>query len=202
MGRRTRKVSRPLRAARRRATLRVQGAPGRVSGRRGAGVRHGIGHGRRGFRAWDATLSAVAGALAGFYVGTSRRGRRRVSESRRRGPESGRPFPRRSRPDMRTELSTAAWLSAAERLRCCATRPLREGGKADVGLRREGGAPRAARRGVRMPEGWRGALDQLLESLAHADQLDPLDVEGILALRSISERCAERIGERRAHPGG
>ena len=38
-------------------------------------------------------------------------------------------------------------------------------------------------------------LDQLLESLAHADQLDPLDVEGILALRSISERCAERIGE-------
>lgn len=27
------------------------------------------------------------------------------------------------------------------------------------------------------------------------DQLDPLDVEGILALRSISERCAERIGD-------
>ena len=38
-------------------------------------------------------------------------------------------------------------------------------------------------------------LDQLLESLAHADQLDPLDVGGILALRSISERCAERIGD-------
>lgn len=37
-------------------------------------------------------------------------------------------------------------------------------------------------------------LDQLLESLAHADQLDPLDVEGILALRSISEKCAARIG--------
>lgn len=36
-------------------------------------------------------------------------------------------------------------------------------------------------------------LDQLLESLAHADQLDQLDVEGILALRSISERCAGRI---------
>ena len=31
-------------------------------------------------------------------------------------------------------------------------------------------------------------LDQLVESLAHADQLDPLDVEGILALRSISEK--------------
>ena len=36
-------------------------------------------------------------------------------------------------------------------------------------------------------------LDQLLESLAHADQLDPLDVEEILALRSISQRCAGRI---------
>ena len=45
-------------------------------------------------------------------------------------------------------------------------------------------------------------LDQLLEFLAHADQLDPLDVEGILALRSISQRCAERIGNARAHPGG
>lgn len=38
-------------------------------------------------------------------------------------------------------------------------------------------------------------LDQLLESLAHADQLDPLDVEEVLALRSISERCAERIDD-------
>ena len=38
-------------------------------------------------------------------------------------------------------------------------------------------------------------LDQLLEPLAHADQLDPLDVEDILALRSISQRCAERIGD-------
>lgn len=38
-------------------------------------------------------------------------------------------------------------------------------------------------------------LDQLLESLAHADQLDPLDVEGVLALRSISQRCADRIGD-------
>lgn len=37
-------------------------------------------------------------------------------------------------------------------------------------------------------------LDQLIESLTHGDQLDPLDVEVILALRSISQRCAERIG--------
>lgn len=38
-------------------------------------------------------------------------------------------------------------------------------------------------------------LDQLLESPAHADQLDPLDVEGVLAPRAISERCAERIDD-------
>ena len=38
-------------------------------------------------------------------------------------------------------------------------------------------------------------LDQLPEPMAHADQLDPLDVEGILALRSISEKCAARILE-------
>ena len=38
-------------------------------------------------------------------------------------------------------------------------------------------------------------LDQLLESLAHADQLDLLDVGGVLALRSIIVRCAERIGD-------
>ena len=38
-------------------------------------------------------------------------------------------------------------------------------------------------------------LDQLLESLAHADQLDPHDVEWILALRLISEKCAARISD-------
>ena len=38
-------------------------------------------------------------------------------------------------------------------------------------------------------------LDQLPGPMAHADQLDPLDAEGILALRSISERCAGRIGD-------
>ena len=38
-------------------------------------------------------------------------------------------------------------------------------------------------------------LDQLIESLTHGDQLDPLDVEVILALRSISQRCAEHIGD-------
>ena len=184
------KVSRPLLAACRRATLRVQGAPGRVSDRRGGGVRHGIGHGRRGFRTWDATRRRLLGAREG-YVGTSRGGRRRVSESRRRYPN-------------RDGLSRAAHgryahgaaggeaALHAERLRCCAARPSEEGGRLLTGInekdeRRElldavADAGRLAR-----------GLDQLLESMAHADQLDPLDVEGILALRSISERCAERI---------
>ena len=81
-----------------------------------------------------------------------------------------------------------------ERLRCCVTRPLREGVELMLGYEEKlermelidavCDAGRLAR-----------GLDQLLESLAHADQLDPLDVEGILALRSISERCAERIGD-------
>ena len=38
-------------------------------------------------------------------------------------------------------------------------------------------------------------LDQPLESMAHADYLDPLDVKGVLALRSISQRCAARTGD-------
>lgn len=81
-----------------------------------------------------------------------------------------------------------------ERLRCCATRTSEERGQPMMGInekdeRRElldavSDAGRLAR-----------GLDQLLESMAHADQLDPLDVEGVLALRSISERCAERIGD-------
>ena len=60
------KVSRPLLAARRRATLRVQGAPGRVSSRRGGGVRYGIRHGRRGFRTWDAICRRLLGRSRGL----------------------------------------------------------------------------------------------------------------------------------------
>ena len=78
------KVSRPLLAARRRATLRVQGAPGRVSGRRGGGVRHGIGRGRRGPPGMGCDLSAVAGLPRGLAT-TSLRGRRAIAESRCRG---------------------------------------------------------------------------------------------------------------------
>ena len=69
MGEELEKVSRPLLAARRRATLRVQGAPGRVSDRRGGGVRYGIGHGRRGFRAWDAICRRLLGRSRGFTSG-------------------------------------------------------------------------------------------------------------------------------------
>lgn len=185
------KVSRPLLAACRRATLRVQGAPGRVFGSKGrrraawnpAWAPRPSGHGMR-------SVGDCWGAREG-YVGTSRGGRRRVSESRRRYPN-------------RDGLSRAAHgryahgaaggeaALHAERLRCCAARPSEEGGRLLTGInekdeRRElldavADAGRLAR-----------GLDQLLESMAHIDQLDPLDVEGILALRSISERCAERI---------
>ena len=63
-----------------------------------------------------------------------------------------------------------------ERLRCCATRPLREGG--ELMLDYEEKLERielidAVCDAGRLARG----LDQLLESLAHADQLDPLDVE-------------------------
>lgn len=43
---------------------------------------------------------------------------------------------------------------------------------------------------LQMREGWRGGLVQLLESMAHADQLDPLDVEGTCrAPRRSRGRC-------------
>lgn len=44
-----------------------------------------------------------------------------------------------------------------------------------------------------MQEGWLGALTSC-SSPWRMDQLDLLDIEEILTLRSISQRCAERIG--------
>lgn len=44
-----------------------------------------------------------------------------------------------------------------------------------------------------MQEGWLGALTSC-SSPWRMDQLDPLDIEEILALRSISQRCTEHIG--------
>lgn len=91
------KVSRPLRAACRRATLRVQGAPGRVSGRRGGGVRHGIRRGRRDPPGMGCDPSAVARVLAGVGGDVAARttGCCRVAVTR---SASGRHFPRRLRP--------------------------------------------------------------------------------------------------------
>ena len=93
---------------------------------------------------------------------------------------------------MRTGSPAARWFSTWNGYGA-AQRPLGKGGKAILGYEEKverlelldavADAGRLAR-----------GLDQLLESLAHADQLDPLDVERILALRSISQRCAERIG--------
>lgn len=45
-----------------------------------------------------------------------------------------------------------------------------------------------------MQEGWLGALTSC-SSPWRMDQLDLLDIEEILALRSISQRCTEHIGD-------
>jgi hypothetical protein len=138
------KVSRPLRAARRRATLRVQGAPGRVSGRRGGGVRHGIRRGRRGPPGMGCGLSTVAGTLKGI-VGDVAAGTAAGSRVVVPRHESGRTaFPRRLRPICARDRwrrggsprGTATGLrdTSVERRK-----------KADDGLRREDGAHRADR---------------------------------------------------------
>ena len=123
---------------------------------------------------------------------------------RRRGADDGLPpsrgdvvrigttFPVPLAADMRTGSLAARWFPPAERLRWCTARQLVEEGK--LMLNCEEKVERlelldALADAGRLAKG----LDQLLESLAHADQLDPLDVEGILALRSISQRCAGRI---------
>ena len=191
MGRRTRKSVAALAGrlpACDPARPRSAGAGIRINGAQACGMESGMGAGASGHGM--RSVGDCWGAREG-YVGTSRGGRRRVSESRRRYPN-------------RDGLSRAAHgryahgaaggeaALHAERLRCCAARPSEEGGRLLTGInekdeRRElldavADAGRLAR-----------GLDQLLESMAHIDQLDPLDVEGILALRSISERCAERI---------
>ena len=123
---------------------------------------------------------------------TSRRGRRAIAKSRYRGMNWDDPHVAYARDEH--------WIAGdevvfrAERLQCCSTRPLREEGKQMMGYEEK--VERLKLFDVvtdagRLAKG----LDQLLESLAHADQLDPLDVEGVLALRSISERCAKRIGD-------
>ena len=137
-------------------------------------------------------VGGCRGAREGL-AGTSRRGRRRVPESRRFGPKRDGVF-RAACGGFVHGIAGGEAALHMERLRCCATRPLREGGKLMLGyeekLERIELIDAVCDAG-RLAKG----LDQLLESLAHADQLDPLDVEGILVLRSISERCAERIGD-------
>lgn len=91
------KVSRPLRGACRRATLRVQGAPGWAFGSKGRG--------RAAWnRAWAPGLpgmgcdsSAVDGALARVYVGTSRQWAETNPRAAALQSEMGRRFPRRLR---------------------------------------------------------------------------------------------------------
>lgn len=121
------KVSRPLLAARRRATLRVQGAPGRVSSRRGGGVRHGIRRGRRDLPGMGCGPSAVAGLPRGLAT-TSWRGRRRAPESRRFGLKRD-GVSRAACGGYAHGIAGGEVVLRMERLRCCATRLLRERGR-------------------------------------------------------------------------
>lgn len=104
-------VSRPLQAACRRATMRVQGALGRASDRRGRGKRHEIGHGHRGFRAWDATPRRLPRLSRGF---TSERHGEDGGEFPSRGASvrNGTAFPAPLAADMRTGPLAARWFSA------------------------------------------------------------------------------------------
>ena len=127
------KVSRPLLAARRRATLRVQGAPGRVSNQRGEGVRHGKGHGRRGFRAWDEDVGGCGGAHGGSAA-RSRQGRRAVPESWCRGMSRDGRLSRASCGRCAHEVADGEAVRCAERLRCCTTHPSEEGERLMIGI--------------------------------------------------------------------
>ena len=164
------------------------GPPGLVSDLGACGMESGMG--TEALRVWDAACRRLQGRSRELAA-TSRRGRRRAPESRRFGPKRG-GVSRAACGRYAHGTADCEVVLHAERLRCCATRPLREGGELMLGYEEKlerielidavCDAGRLAR-----------GLDQLLEFLAHADQLDPLDVEGILALRSISERCSERI---------
>ena len=125
---------------------------------------------------------------------TSLRGRRRVPESRRRGMGRDERLSRAACGRCAHGTAGGEAFRCAERLLCCATCPLGEGGKQML-VHEEKVERLELLDAVADAERLARGLDQLLESLAHADQLDPLDVEGVLALRSISERCAKRIGD-------
>lgn len=139
----------------------------RIGGAQACGMESGMGAGASGHGM--RSVGDCWGAREG-YVGTSRGGRRRVSESRRRYPN-------------RDGLSRAAHgryahgaaggeaALHAERLRCCAARPSEEGGRlmmginekderrelldavADAGKAGEGTGPAARVHGARRPAG-------------------------------------------------
>ena len=128
---------------------------------------------------------------------TSRRGRRRDPESWCRGMSRDRWLSRAACGRYVHGTVGSEMVLRMERLRCCATRLLREGG--ELMLSHEEKLERielidAVCDAGRLARG----LDQLLESLAHADQLDPLDVEGVLALRSKNRAAPSVSGTPRA----
>lgn len=138
------------------------------SDQRGAGVRHGIEHGRRGFRAWDAIRRRLTGRSRGFTSGRRGSGRKRIPEPRRFSPKwDG--VSRAACGGYAHGTAGGEMVLRREQLRCCATRPLREGEEPMLGyeekLERLELLDAVADAG-RLAKG----LDQLLESLAHADQ--------------------------------
>ena len=169
MGRRTRKKCRgPCGAPAGVRPCASKERRGGHSDQRGAGVRHGIEHGRRGFRAWDAIRRRLTGRSRGFTSGRRGSGRKRIPEPRRFSPKwDG--VSRAACGGYAHGTAGGEMVLRREQLRCCATRPLREGEEPMLGyeekLERLELLDAVADAG-RLAKG----LDQLLESLAHADQ--------------------------------
>lgn len=103
-------MSRPLRAARRRATLRVQGVPGgfRIGGAQACDMESGMGAGA--LRAWDAGPPAVVRVLKG--IGGDIAAADDCASSRLDAAvRTGTAFPAPPAADMRTESLAARWPS-------------------------------------------------------------------------------------------
>lgn len=168
-------------------------------GSEGAGMRHGIGHGRRGFRAWDATLRRLPGRSRGFMSGR-RGGDEGAFPSRGATVLIGTAFPARSRPECAQSCrrQRGSPLGTVTVLRDTSVERRRQ---ADVGLRREGGAPRVARRG--------GGCRKAGEGLGPAARVPgarrpagPARRRGDPGPEVDKPEVRRAHRERRAHPGG
>ena len=113
---------------------------GGYSDQRGAGVRHGIRRGRRDPPGVGCGPSAVAGLLRGLTT-TSWRGRRRNLRLKCRSMNRDGRLSRAACGRYAHEIAGGEMALHMERLRCCATRPLREGVELMLGYERRRGNP-------------------------------------------------------------